>query len=110
LLRATVLSNGRPARAIPFPDGALGLTEVATALGALVLLFAAFVAVQLRYFFGGDALVQATAGMRYADYARRGFFELVTVSVLVLPVLLSANALLRRDKQVTDTVFRVLAG
>ncbi len=67
------------------------------ALGSLVALFAAFVIVQLRYFFGGDALVQATAGMSYADYARRGFFELVTVSALVLPVLLSANALLRRD-------------
>ena len=110
LLRTTVLSNGRFIRTLPFPDGALGLTEVSVALGSLVLLFAAFVAVQLRYFFGGDALVQATAGMSYAEYARRGFFELVTVSVLVLPVLLSANALLRRDTPRADHVFRALAG
>ena len=110
LLRATVLSNGRGTWRVPFPDGALGLTEVSVALGSLVALFAAFVIVQLRYFFGGDALVQATAGMSYADYARRGFFELVTVSALVLPVLLAGNSLLRRDTPRADAVFRVLSG
>jgi hypothetical protein len=110
LLRATVLSSGRHTFSMPFPDGALGLTEVGTALGSLVALFAAFVIVQLRYFFGGDALVQATAGMSYADYARRGFFELVTVSALVLPVLLCANALLRRATPLADVVFRALSG
>ena len=110
LLRATVLSNGRGTWRVPFPDGALGLTEVSVALGSLVALFAAFVIVQLRYFFGGDALVQATAGMSYADYARRGFFELVTVSALVLPVLLTGNSLLRRDTPRADAVFRVLSG
>ena len=109
LLRATVLSTSRGMRSLPFPDGALGLTEVSTALGSLIALFAAFVAVQVRYFFGGDALVQATAGMSYADYARRGFFELVTVSALVLPVLLSANALLRRDSARVDRVYRALS-
>jgi len=110
LLRASVLSNGRGTWQVPFPDAALGLTEVSVALGSLVALFAAFVIVQLRYFFGGDALVQATAGMSYADYARRGFFELVTVSTLVLPVVLSANALLRRDTPRADTVYRALSG
>jgi hypothetical protein len=110
LLRATVLSDGRAAWRIPFPDGAFGLAEVATALGSLVVLFAAFVAVQLRYFFGGSALVQATANMSYAEYARRGFFELVTVAALVLPVLLLANSLLRRDGGRADRVYRWLAG
>ena len=33
-------------------------------------------------------LTETTTGLTYADYARRGFFELVTVSVLVLPLLL----------------------
>jgi len=108
-LRTTLLSNGQPGLAVQFPDGALGLTEVSVALGSLVLLFASFVAVQLRYFFGGDALVQVTSGLSYAEYARRGFFELVTVSALVLPVLLSANALLRRGTPRADRVYRVLA-
>jgi hypothetical protein len=110
LLRATVLSQGRTGWRVPFPDGAFGLAEVATALGSLVVLFALFVAVQLRYFFGGSALVQATAHMSYADYARRGFFELVTVAALVLPVLLLSSALLRRDDARADRVYRWLAG
>jgi hypothetical protein len=109
-LRAAMLADRQPMLASMIPDRTLGLTEVSVALGSLVVLFAAFVTVQLRYFFGGDALVQATAGMSYADYARRGFFELVVVSALVLPVLLSANALLRRDKASAELVYRALAG
>ena len=61
--------------------GALGSTEAATVLVAVDALFAAFVVLQLAYLFGGrDTL--AVAGMTYADYARRGFFELVAVAVL----------------------------
>lgn len=108
-LRTALLSNHRSRISATFPDGALGLTEISVALGSLVLLFAAFVAVQFRYFFGGQALITQTAGMSYADYARRGFFELVTVSALVLPVLLSAHALLRRETPRADSVYRVLA-
>jgi hypothetical protein len=47
--------------------------------------------------------------MSYADYARRGFFELVTVAALVLPVLLSANVLLRRDTPSAQRVYRTLS-
>ncbi len=61
--------------------GPLGSTEAATILVAVDALFAAFVVLQLAYLFGGrDTL--AVAGMTYADYARRGFFELVAVAVL----------------------------
>jgi hypothetical protein len=73
----------------------LGVTEVAIALGALNVLFAVFVAVQARYFFGGRALVQAREHLSYATYARHGFFELVAVSALVLVVIVGANALVR---------------
>jgi hypothetical protein len=61
----------------------IGQTEVAVALTALNVLFAVFVAVQAR-----EVLGHATA----AQFARRGFFELVAVSLLVLPVVLAANA------------------
>jgi len=109
LLRGTVLAPAKATWGTGFLDGTLGLTEVAVTLGSLVLLFAAFVLVQLRYFFGGEALVRATAGLGYADYARRGFFELVTVSALVLPVLLAAGALLRRDTPRAERVYRALS-
>jgi uncharacterized protein DUF4153 len=88
----------------------LGITEVATALVALDLLFLLFVIVQFRYLFGGDALVQVTPGLTYADYARRGFFELVFAVVLVVPILLAADWLLDRHIRRDAVVFRGLAG
>jgi hypothetical protein len=88
----------------------LGITEVATALVALDLLFLLFVIVQFRYLFGGDALVQVTPDLTYAEYARRGFFELVFAVVLVVPVLLAADWLLDRRTRRDALVFRGLAG
>jgi uncharacterized protein DUF4153 len=73
----------------------LGAIEVGIPLGALNFLFLLFVVIQVRYLFGGEALVQATAGLSYAEYARRGFFELVTVAALSLPILLAAEWLSR---------------
>lgn len=70
----------------------IGATEVAVALGAVNLLFLAFVLVQLRFLFGGRELVEQRVGLTYADYARHGFFELVAVAVLVLPLILGADA------------------
>jgi hypothetical protein len=67
------------------PHLRIGGTEIVVALVALDLLFAAFVAVQARYLFGGGALVQAREHLTYAQYARHGFFELVAVSALVVP-------------------------
>ena len=89
---------------------ALAITEVATALAAINLLFLVFVIVQFRYLFGGDALVQVTPDLTYADYARRGFFELVFAVVLVVPVLLAADWLLDSRVRRDALVFRGLAG
>lgn len=87
----------------------LGIVEIATVLGAVNLLFLSFVLVQLRYLFGGAELVQATAGLSFAEYARRGFFELVFVALLVLPMLLTSHAVLRRDRARDLRVWRVMA-
>jgi hypothetical protein len=88
----------------------LGIVEIGIALGLLDLLFFCFVIVQFRYFFGGASTVEETTGLTFAVYARRGFFELVTVAVLVLPLLLVAHWLLRTDNQKHEWIFRVLAG
>ncbi len=59
----------------------LGSVEATTILVVVDLLFAVFVALQVAYLFGGrDTL--ASTGLTYAEYARRGFFELVVVAVL----------------------------
>jgi hypothetical protein len=73
------------------------------------LLFLIFVLLQFRYFFGGAGMVQGSIGMTYAEYYRRGFFELVTVATLVLPILLGAHWLLRKDRVAHERIFRLLA-
>jgi len=54
--------------------------------------------------------VQNTPDFKLAEYARRGFGELVTVAALVLPILLLSHWLLRRDSPVNEKIYRVLAG
>lgn len=64
----------------------LGMIEATIILGAVDLLFAVFVLIQLAYFFGGQLNIES--GLTYSNYARRGFFELVAVSVLTLGLVL----------------------
>lgn len=99
-LRGAFVSTSR---STPFPEApvfTLGSVEVTVVLGGLVALFAVFVGVQVSWLFGGERLVRSTTGLSYAQYARHGFFELVWVSLLVLPVLLGVHAAIRRDDQV----------
>jgi len=90
--------------------GTLGLGEVGTVLAVVDLLFAAFVVVQFRYLFGGADLVRGLTGMSYAEYARRGFFELVAVAALSLPLLLLADWSLDQREPARARRFRWLAG
>jgi Domain of unknown function (DUF4173) len=111
LFRAAVL-RVRPAHRVPPRPGwfALGQIEIALLLGALDLLFGAFVWIQVRYLFGGSEWVQSVAGLTYAQYARRGFFELVAVAVLVLPLLLVTHWLLKPERPRGGGLFAFLAG
>ena len=88
----------------------LGAIEVSIVLGLINLLFLSFVIVQVPYLFGGFELVQNTPDFKLAEYARRGFGELVTVAALVLPILLISHWLLRKDSPVNEKIYRVLAG
>ncbi|WP_336083742.1 DUF4173 domain-containing protein [Nocardia sp. SSK8] len=58
-------------------------------VGALTVLFAAFVGAQFVALFGGDDYVQRTAGLTYAQYARSGFWQLSAVSILTLGVIVA---------------------
>jgi hypothetical protein len=87
----------------------LGLIEIGIPMTALAFLFVAFIGVQAGYLFGGEALVQATVGLSFAEYARRGFFELVAASGLAIPVVIAADLLLRQDDPRTVRWFRWIA-
>lgn len=88
----------------------LGMIETAIILGLINLLFLSFVIIQISYLFGGFELVQQTDGLKLADYARRGFGELVVVAALVLPILLFSHWLLRKDNPNNEKIYRILAG
>jgi hypothetical protein len=102
-------SAGRTAR-LPSGAGRIGAIEVGIVLGAVDLLFLTFVILQGRYFFGGEALVRQDPGLSFSEYARRGFFELVTVSALVLPLALIIKGRLRPDDTRALTGYRIAAG
>ena len=109
-LRAAALGKSAPDLALGRPAGlVVGGIETGVVLGSLNALFLAFVLVQFRYFFGGAALVQATTGLTYAEYARHGFFELVGVSALLLPLLLLGHWLQPQDRPAQGRLFRWLA-
>jgi hypothetical protein len=93
--RTTVVVRGEPhtgATVLPFRFGMLDITM---ALGALNVLFAAFVLTQLGWFFGGEEFLRARTGLTAAAYARQGFFQLVWVVTLVVPVLIATRAILQ---------------
>jgi hypothetical protein len=88
----------------------LGVVETSVVLGLIDLLFLSFVMVQAQYFFGGANLVEVTSGMTYAEYARRGFFELVAVASLVIPVLLLLDWLVDKASAAGVIIIRALSG
>src|SRR5450830_1754644 len=91
---ALVIDVGRHRAPETLPFG-LGLLDITTALGTLSVLFAAFVATQLGWFFGGEAFLRARTGLTASAYARQGFFEMLWVVLLVVPLLVATRAALR---------------
>lgn len=87
-------SLGATARSATLSWPRLGAVEALTVLVSLDLLFGVFVALQLAYLFGGlDTL--AASGLTYANYARRGFFELLAVGFLAGAVIGGLEATVR---------------
>lgn len=59
-------------------------------LGLIAALFLVFIVFQITYLFGGETNI-TQAGFTYAEYARRGFWELLAVAILSLVVLFAAE-------------------
>lgn len=72
-----------------------GSSDATAMLGAIDALFVVFVGLQFAYLFGGLDTI-AAAGLTYADYARRGFFELIAAAFLVGGIVLALEAVISR--------------
>ncbi len=80
--------------------GIIGFIETLVVQISVILLFLSFVFIQFKYFFGGDTNIDFT-GYTYAEYARRGFNELVftTILTVALVILISFFSKTKTDKQ-----------
>ncbi len=76
--------------------------EVLVFLGLIATLFLVFIGFQVTYLFGGETNIINT-GFTYAEYARRGFWELLIAALLSLAILLAAEKYagneLKQDKR-----------
>lgn len=105
-----VLGMGRRAvrRATSVPSfvfAGRGVTEAVFVIAAVDLLFAGFLIVQFRYLFGGTV---ARIELGFAEYARRGFFELVFVAFCVLGLILVTDWIVQQRRRHLDVLHVVL--
>jgi hypothetical protein len=82
----------------------LGWIPTIIPLASIVLLFALFVVVQFRYLFGAQSNITAE-GFTYAEYARRGFIELLVIAVITLGLDLLFSAISSRNGKIQEGVF-----
>jgi len=82
----------------------LGFTEASIVLGSVNILFITFVGIQFKYFFGGQDNIKID-GFTYAEYARRGFSELVVVAFLSLLLFLGLSTITHRKNQTQRKTF-----
>ncbi|MBI5876111.1 MAG: DUF4173 domain-containing protein [Chloroflexi bacterium] len=112
---ALVMALNRAHQAKPSPDLekplaaplTLGVIEGGTVLAAVNALFVVFVGIQFTYLFGGNANIHVD-GFTYAEYARRGFFELVAVAILTMGLLLGLDWLTKRASPAAARAFKAL--
>ncbi|NPV55365.1 MAG: DUF4173 domain-containing protein [Anaerolineae bacterium] len=97
----------RPDPDSPWLHPFLGWTETVILLGSMVALFAFFVVIQFQYLFGGGANI-TQAGYTFAEYARRGFNELVSVAILTLAIYMLLATVSRRENQSRRRLFSIL--
>ena len=76
-----------------------------TILVLINVIYAVFSAIQFAYLFGGSSFVLPSS-YTYAEYARRGFFELVIVSIINFGILLFGIVFVKKDNKRIFTAIR----
>ena len=86
----------------------IGEVESYILLGSVNLLFLTFIFVQITYLFGGQSNI-SSLGFTYAQYARRGFFELIGVAVISFFLLFGLDRYVQRKQDTNLRVFKILS-
>ncbi|RJR31798.1 DUF4173 domain-containing protein [Candidatus Parcubacteria bacterium] len=86
----------------------LGHIENSILLGSVNILFFIFMIVQFTYLFGGQSNISAQ-GLTYAEYARRGFFELIFVAIISLTLLLLTEKFVVKKETDHLLIFKILS-
>jgi hypothetical protein len=69
-----------------------------TILVLVNVIYAIFSVIQFTYLFGGSSFVMPSS-YTYAEYARRGFFELVAVSIINFGILIFGKTFVKKDNK-----------
>ena len=86
----------------------VGHIESSILLGSVNVLFFIFILVQLTYLFGGERNI-SVQGFNYAEYTRRGFFELITVAIISLLLLLTIEKYVMKKETEHALGFKILS-
>ena len=86
----------------------IGNIESSVVLGSINILFLLFILVQLTYLFGGESNI-SSQGFTYAEYARKGFFELIAVAVISLLLLLTIEKYTVQKEKSPILWFKILS-
>ncbi len=87
----------------------IGTTESTIILGSVAVLFFVFVMVQLAYLFGGSEHIAST-GYTYAQYARKGFFELIVVAAISFLLIWTIKKSTKFQTLMQSMIFNWLSG
>ena len=72
---------------------------VATVLAMVNAVYILFCLIQFAYLFGGEENIRSVPDYTYAEYARRGFFELIVITVINLTILLIGLRFTRTEER-----------
>ena len=84
--------------------GGWDATIIATVLVMVNAVYILFCAIQFTYFFGGEEVIRSIPDYTYAEYARRGFSELILVTVINLSILLIGLRFTKNDGKLDHLV------
>ena len=84
--------------------GGWDATIVVTVLVMVNAVYILFCVIQFRYLFGGEEVIRSIPDYTYSEYARRGFSELIVVTVINLSILLIGLHVIKNDGRLNRLV------